>query len=158
MKKLFCILQVGLLTLLCCGCQMTYTLYEDSFVYITAGNDGGFSENSSVSSRADNQLKTYNVHLCGPVPETVVSVMFEVVAGNGLAEGVDYKVETQGGRVRFAPGVFDKLIQIRYFKHEVDESLDNTLTIRLTGADIPLTLGMPGPSHKNIQHIITKFN
>ena len=49
-------------------------------------------------------------------------------------------------------------IRIKWLAHPVDETKDNTLTIRLTGNSQNLQLGVPGPDGLQKQLVIEKKN
>jgi hypothetical protein len=48
-------------------------------------------------------------------------------------------------------------ITIRWINHSIEEGKDNTLTIRLLRNDKNITLGLPGPDHKQSSLKITKI-
>ena len=81
-----------------------------------------------------------------------------MIVGDGLQEDVDYKVVTQQNPLVFLPGIYDAPIRVRWLKHPVDPTKDNTLTIRLTGNSKGYNLGYPGPDHKQSEIRIEKRN
>ncbi|SJN49722.1 hypothetical protein FM120_23975 [Sphingobacterium faecium PCAi_F2.5] len=48
-------------------------------------------------------------------------------------------------------------ITIRWINHPIQEGKDNTLIIRLLSNDKDITIGMPGPDHKQSSLKITKI-
>ena len=89
---------------------------------------------------------------------TALVVNYEIVVGDGLQEGVDYELVTTGNQLTFEPGIYDMPIRIKWLAHPVDETKDNTLTIRLTGNSQSLHLGVPGPDGLQKQLVIEKKN
>ena len=87
-----------------------------------------------------------------------VEVSYEIIVGDGLVEDVDYKVVTTQNPLVFLPGIYDAPIRVRWLKHTVDPTKDNTLTIRLTSNSKGYTLGFPGPGHIQSQVTIEKRN
>ena len=100
----------------------------------------------------------YYIHLSSRRLDTPVSVTVSAIPGNGLQEGVDYEFISQGGTVTFYPGIYDMPFRIRWLANEIDETKDNTLTLRLESSDLEeLSLGMPGPDEVNRTLRITKY-
>ena len=98
----------------------------------------------------------YPIHFCTAKRSETVSVTVEVLPGDGLEEGVDYRVVTDP-KVKFAPGVYDKTFIIEWLPHSLDSSKDNSLTLRLTDcSDASVVLGMPGPGKNNSEITIRK--
>ncbi len=117
-------------------------------------------ESSSTMINAAGTLTgTYKVHLSTVKPENTIVVKWDVFPGDGMAEGVDYSIEMSGKELQFYSGVYDREIKIKWLKHAIDPAKDNTVTIRLTEcSDKGILLGMPGPSKKNKEIIITKYS
>ena len=114
---------------------------------------------STLVNAAGTLVGTYKVHLSTVKPENTIVVKWDVFPGSGMAEGVDYSIETSGKSLQFYPGVYDREIKIRWLKHAIDPTKDNTVTIRLIEcSDSEILLGMPGPSKKNKEIIITKYS
>ena len=124
--------------------------------------DGAFvafdtAKSSVVSIDAEGEFTgSYTLHYTGPKPSAPIVVNFVVTCGNGLAEGVDYKVATAGGKITFMPGIYEQVIKIDWLPHEIDESKDNTVTISLVSAD-GVTLGYPGPDKLMKDLVIRKY-
>lgn len=128
--------------------------YDHPFVYIDA--DGGASRivvNSDV-----NNVNTYNVYLSSRALSRNLEVSYEITVGDGLQAGRDFELITTGNTLTFLPGIYDMPIRIRWKPYPVDPSKNNTLTIRLTGADADITLGLPGPDGLQRQLVIEKKN
>lgn len=127
------------------------TLFDEAFVAFDT------AKSSVVSINATGEFTgSYTLHYTGPKPSASIVVNFVVTCGNGLAEGVDYKVATAGGKITFMPGIYEQVIKIDWLPHEIDESKDNTVTISLVSAD-GLTLGYPGPDKLMKDLVIRKY-
>lgn len=127
------------------------TLFDEAFVAFDT------AKSSVVSINAAGEFTgSYTLHYTGPKPSAPIVVNFVVTCGNGLAEGVDYKVATAGGKITFMPGIYEQVIKIDWLPHEIDESKDNTVTIRLVSAD-GVTLGYPGPDKLMKDLVIRKY-
>ena len=130
--------------------------FDEPFVRITTPNG---TANQVVSSSI-RTVGTYTAFLSGPAlaENDSVIVSYEIIVGDGLVEDVDYKVVTTQNPLVFLPGINDAPIRVRWLKHTVDPTKDNTLTIRLTSNSKGYTLGFPGPSHIQSQVTIEKRN
>ena len=127
------------------------TLFDEAFVAFDT------AKSSVVSINATGEFTgSYTLHYTGPKPSAPIVVNFVVTCGNGLAEGVDYKVATAGGKITFMPGFYEQVIKIDWLPHEIDESKDNTVTISLVSAD-GVTLGYPGPDKLMKDLVIRKY-
>lgn len=127
------------------------TLFDEAFVAFDT------AKSSVVSINATGEFTgSYTLHYTGPKPSAPIVVNFVVTCGNGLAEGVDYKVVTAGGKITFMPGIYEQVIKIDWLPHEIDESKDNTVTISLVSAD-GVTLGYPGPDKLMKDLVIRKY-
>lgn len=127
------------------------TLFDEAFVAFDT------AKSSVVSINATGEFTgSYTLHYTGPKPSAPIVVNFVVTCGNGLAEGVDYKVATAGGKITFMPGIYEQVIKIDWLPHEIDESKDNTVTISLVSAD-GVTLGYPGPDKLMKDLLIRKY-
>lgn len=127
------------------------TLFDEAFVAFDT------AKSSVVSINATGEFTgSYTLHYTGPKPSAPIVVNFVVTCGNGLAEGVDYKVATAGGKITFMPGIYEQVIKIDWLPHEIDESKDNTVTISLVSAD-GVTLGYPGPDKLMKDLVLRKY-
>lgn len=118
--------------------------------------DSSSSSTTSVDEEGD-FTGEYILHYSGPKPSEAIVVSFEVTCGDGLAEGTDYEVVTTGGKVTFLPGVYEQRVRIHWLSHDIDESLDNTVTVSLTDAG-SVTLGYPGPDKLGKSIVIRKYS
>ena len=113
--------------------------FDDSFIAFDS------AKSSAVSVDAEGEFTgSYTVRYTGPKPSAPITVTFAVTPGKGLAEGVDYTVETPGGKLTFMPGIYEQPIKIGWLPHGIDPDADNTVTVSLLSAD-GITLGYPGP-------------
>ena len=127
------------------------TLFDEAFVAFDT------AKSSVVSINATGEFTgSYTLHYTGPKPSAPIVVNFVVTCGNGLAEGVDYKLATAGGKITFMPGIYEQVIKIDWLPHEIDESKDNTVTISLVSAE-GVTLGYPGPDKLMKDLVIRKY-
>lgn len=127
------------------------TLFDEAFVAFDT------AKSSVVSINATGEFTgSYTLHYTGPKPSAPIVVNFVVTCGNGLSEGIDYKVATAGGKITFMPGIYEQVIKIDWLPHEIDESKDNTVTISLVSAN-GVTLGYPGPDKLMKDLVIRKY-
>lgn len=125
--------------------------------------DGAFvafdtAKSSVVSIDAEGEFTgSYTVHYTGPKPSAPIVVSFAVICGDGLSEGIDYKVATVGGKITFMPGIYEQTIKIDWLPHDIDDTKDNTVTISLLSAE-GVTLGYPGPDRLMKDLVIRKYN
>lgn len=124
--------------------------------------DGAFvafdtTKSSVVSIDAEGEFTgSYTLHYTGPKPSAPIVVSFAVTCGDGLSEGIDYKVATVGGKITFMPGIYEQTIKIDWLPHDIDETKDNTVTISLLSAE-GVTLGYPGPDRLMKDLVIRKY-
>lgn len=161
MKKF---LGIFMAALLCCGCDWHKDVYFDTpFAYIF-DNAGGSS--ATIDSRFGKGVESVLTELKVSISVSEerfsepVSIEYEVIVGNGLKEGIDYKIQpSTASPLTFSPGTYSLPIRIMWLKTETpDSSKDNTLTIKLSGSSVPdMELGYPGPSHKGQSYVFTKI-
>lgn len=139
------------------GChKVEYKIYDNPYVFIAENGDATYQETSRVSARKNNFVKQYNVYFSTKAVDYPVTVNYEIIVGAGIKEGLDFTLDTPGTSLTFEPGTYVMPIQITYLKNSVTSSNDNTITIKLTGADRKVTLGIPGVGGHNVSHTITK--
>ena len=89
--------------------------------------DGAFvafdtAKSSVVSIDAEGEFTgSYTLRYTGPKPSAPIVVSFAVTCGDGLSEGIDYKVATVGGKITFMPGIYEQTIKIDWLPHDIDE-------------------------------------
>lgn len=130
-------------------------VFDGAFVHVS--DERGFTS-SEVSWESNANLVTYYVNLVCPGDFGEVTVDYELVVGNGLEEGVDFKhIASTAGPLSFPSGVYRRPVRIEWLRHEIDPSRDNSVRIRLTGCDHPkVMLGKPGPDRLGREYMITK--
>ncbi len=144
-----------LLLLMFSSCDKDETVYMTE-PYVWLKSESGLS-NIVVKSDVKN-INTYSVVLSATQQKENLTVNYEILVGNGLQQGVDFEMVTEGNSLTLLPGIFDMPIRIRWLPHKVDPSKDNTLTIKLTGNSKNYCIGMPGPDHLNSSIRIEKQN
>lgn len=150
MKRILYIFTLLALTLSCRVHEMP--LYNTPFVYLMTENG---SDKATVGSDVDNVNVYYMVLSSASLSQNLV-VDYKVTAGDGLKEGVDFSMETKGSSITFLPGINKMPLRIKWMPHDLDENKDNTLRLTLTGANMSVNLGFPGPDALNKELIITK--
>lgn len=126
--------------------------YDIKFVHIMMNE----SSTTTVSSKAT-MVGTYNVYLSAPASNETVTVTYEIIVGDGLQEGKDYKILTTGNTLTFLPGIYDMPIRIQWYPNPVDPEKDNTIKIRLISNDKGYSTGLPGPDQNQSLFTITKI-
>lgn len=145
--KIPCFLAILALTVACNKIET----FDDAFVAFDT------AKSSVVSIDAEGEFTgSYTVHYTGPKPYAPIVVSFAVTCGDGLSEGIDYKVATVGGKITFMPGIYEQTIKIDWLPHDIDETKDNTVTISLLSAE-GVTLGYPGPDRLMKDLVIRKY-
>ncbi len=130
-----------LLALLLVACNKDeMTAYDNPFFYTHVQNA---SEVRVAANR--NETVDYKIYFSGKRQFEAITVDYQVVAGDGLIEGVDYEVVSTARSLTFNPGVIEMPIAIRWLPHAIDEAKDNSLTIQITGNSKNYTVGLPGP-------------
>lgn len=148
-KSLFPIL----LLILFSGCNKNeIEVFDHPFIHIMY--EGASS--ITVSSKAT-VLKEYNIYLSSKPLSQDLIVDYEVVVGDGLQEGVDFEMITQGNSLTFLPGIYEMPVRIKWLPNTLDPSKDNSLIIRITGNNLGFTIGLPGPDHNQTELVITKI-
>lgn len=140
-----------------CACNKM-KVYDRPCVYVVQEGDAAYSESSTVSAMSNNLVKTYNIVLSAEAMAETVNVVYDIVVGDGLKEGVDFELHRQPGNVTFLPGIHFQPVRITFKRSPVDETKDNSLTIRIVSTPEGTGIGMEGPSHRNSIHKILKIN
>lgn len=131
-------------------------MFKDFFVCIMDANG---ASSSSVPSYSNEFWVSYFVELHAETRSGDVVVNYEVIPGDGLKEGVDYKLASTEHTVIFPKNVYRMPLRIQYMRHTVDPTKENTLTIRLLSTNDPeVSVGYPGPSKKYSEYVVTKVN
>mgnify|MGYP007033759645 FL=1 len=81
------------------------------------------NESSSVTVSAKaNTIGTYNIYFSTPATGETVTLTYEVVAGDGLKEGVDFRLLQDENSITFLPGIYDMPVRIQWIAHPPDIS------------------------------------
>lgn len=140
------------------GChKLEYKVYDNPYVYIVYSGDGAMSEMSTIISMAITS-RNYDVCISSKTQEKPIVVKYQVIVGDGLAEGVDYELPVRSDTLTFNPGVFKRSITIDFKRHKVDKTKDNTITLKIVGSDPEMQIGLPGEKPSNTFHTIKKIN
>lgn len=129
-----------------------YKPYDHPFVNIHFNN----SDQARIRENR-NETVEYFVYLSAKLQYEPTIVNFEIIAGNGLSEGIDYEIVNAERSVTLLGGVFQAPISIRWKSNPINREKDNSLTIRLTSNNRNFTIGLPGPDKKQSSLKITKF-
>lgn len=157
---------IGILTaaILCCGCNWHEDVYFDTPFTFILDNSG--SSSTTIDSRFGKGVESILTELKVSVSVSEgrftepITVEYEVIPGDGLTEGVDYKIQpSTASPLTFSPGTYTLPVRVMWLKTESpDSSKDNTLTIKLSGSNLKeMELGYPGPGHKGQSFLFTKI-
>lgn len=152
MKRIAKISLFTVIAMLAVSCNINdMKLFTDYYIAF----DPGKSSTTYVNEAAE-FAGQYQIHFCTAKRDETVSVTVEAIPGDGLQEGVDYRLVT-APLVKFAPGVYDKTFIVEWLPHTLDPTKDNSLTLKLTDcSDANVVLGVPGPSSKDVSIRIVK--
>ena len=148
-------------TILCLAGILAFTscqdkldiVFTDYYTYIDDGNGGS----SLTMEKDDETVVTMFIHIVAPVQDDMVTVSYEVTPGNGLVEGVDYKLVSASKTIAFQPGIYKMPVRVQLLKSSsFDSSKDNTLTITVVDNSAGFNLGKPGPDAKLKSFVIKK--
>ncbi|MCI1786416.1 MAG: hypothetical protein LKI59_09840 [Bacteroidales bacterium] len=145
MKKILFLLAVSISAAFMVSCsENDPVVFDDAFVYIA---DESGASSSVMDWESQNYLSTYYVYLVIPAQNTDITVNYDLIAGDGLKEGVDYKlISSTSSPLAFLAGIYKMPIRIEWLKHGLDPSKDNTMQIVLTScSNTSVRLGKPGP-------------
>ena len=114
-----------------------------------------------VDPDANNLLTELTISICvsNTYNSEPIIVSYELIPGDGLKEGVDYKVQpSTKSPVTFKPGTYDMPVRLIWMKNAAyDPEKDNTLTVRLTESSISqMVLGSPGEANGRREFIFIK--
>ena len=140
--------------LLFSSCTPEEKLFDEPYVYVTDENNTTGSEIGKTAVT----VSTYWVYLSSEKLAQKEEVTYELVVGDGLQEGVDFKrVAATSSPLVFLPGIYELPVRIEWLNNpNLDPNKDNTLRIVLTGTSSNFTLGYPGPAHLYKEYTITK--
>ena len=145
---------------LLCGCERhTEVFFDTPFVRIEEANGGS---SMVVDHTLDNVLTEIRVLVSASKNyfSAPITVEYEVIIGNGLKEGTDFRIQaSHRSPLTFDPGTYSLPIRVIWSKSAAfDPSKDNTLTFRLVSASVPeMLLGVPGPDSKKKEFVFKQL-
>lgn len=144
---------LGLCSILLLSCNKEMqTPYDNPFFYIHV------NQASSINVQATrNETVDYKVYFSTKMQYDPITLNYEIIAGNGLVEGVDFEVVSSKTSVVFKPGYFEMPITIKWKANALDPTKDNSLTIQLLNNDKNITVGLPGPDKNQSKLTINKI-
>lgn len=123
------------------GCTPELEPLDSPFVYI---KDSNGASSMNVDADANNLTTSVYLFTCSRKIEEPFDVSFKVTVGDGLKEGVDFRIK-QGleGAITFQQGIIKMPIHVVWMKNpNFDPEKDNTLRIEITGCTHPdFTIG-----------------
>lgn len=136
-----------------CSCNK-FTMYDGPACFYF---DTDKSSTTSINELGEFEAEYY-VHYIGEYASQTNTVTFSVTPGDGLHEGLDYKVNTPDGKLSFLPGFTDLAIRIKWLPNSIDKTKDNSVTINLESVDNPdAVIGLPGPAQNNKSIKLIKY-
>ncbi len=152
MNKIIRLLYLSALLAILAGCNK-YVTFQDYYVAF----DTDISSATAINELGEFQ-GAYYVHYCGVLLTETFEVQYSVILGDGLKEGLDYEIVNGSGKLSFLPGIYNIPIRINWLSHEIDDSKDNTIVIRLEGcSNGDIQIGCPGPDRKGAELNIRKY-
>ncbi len=145
---------------LLCGCERhTEVFFDTPFVRIEDANGGS---SMVIDHTLDNVLTEIRVLVSASKNyfSTPIIVEYEVIVGNGLKEGTDFRIQaSHRSPLTFDPGTYSLPIRVIWSKSTTfDPSKDNTLIFRITQTSVPeMLLGVPGPDSKKKEFIFKQL-
>lgn len=166
MKKIYkYIIQLFVLPIIFLSCNKDENIVFDSpFISIEALNAA-----SAGPVNTDQEfVGEYMIYLNSPAQSQKIDVTYEIIVGNGLVNGRDYQILTEGTVQNFLPGIYDMPIRIKWLRtcerdadgniinDPLDDTKDTTLKIKLIKSNTDFTLGYPGPDQLKKEIVIKK--
>lgn len=152
---------ISLMTLLAlaCSCQKHEEVFFDTPFATMADDKGGSA--MIVDKDANNLMTEVRITLSVSSEkfQEPIQISYEMIAGDGLKEGVDYKIqESTRSPLTFKPGNYTQNIRLIWMKNaSFDPSKDGTLKFSLSGSSLDgMVLGAPGPAQYRSSYLFTK--
>lgn len=143
-----------------CGCERhTETFFDTPFVRI---EDANGASSMVVDHTLNNLLTEIRVVVSASKNYFTepLTVEYETIVGNGLQEGVDFRIQaSHRSPLTFSIGTYVLPIRVIWNKSAAfDPSKDNTLTFRITSTSMPdMLLGTPGPDGNKKEFIFKQL-
>ena len=134
------------------SCSKDEEPFDHPFIYIADAQGGS----SAVIDCDGTFVATYYVYMSTKKIAEDVTVNYELVVGDGLQEGVDFRQVSPGSSIVFPSGVYERPIRIEWLNHMIEAGKNNTVKIVLKSNSKNFTIGFPGPDHLNSEYTITK--
>ena len=128
-------------------------LYDNSFVHINYNNLSRVNVNSN---RKD--VVSYYIYLSSKPLEKDMLLDYSIIVGDGLKEGLDFKVLTTEFPLSFPIGIYRRPILIQWLDNTLDPTKDNTISIQLNSNNLGLNIGFPGKDSNQSELVIQKIN
>lgn len=128
-------------------------VYDEPFVHI---NFNTLSITNINSNRRD--IVSYYIYLSSKPLNKDMILDYAIIIGDGLTEGVDFKILTTENPLLFPSGIYQRPIQIQWLDNVLDPAKDNTITIRLEANNLDVNIGFPGPDANQSELILQKIN
>lgn len=152
MKKTILQILVVIITLTSCN-KDEIEVYNKPFVHINFNN---LSTANISSNRKD--IVSYYIYLSSKPLEQDMLLDYSIIIGDGLKEGVDFKILTTEYPLVFPIGIYRRPIQIQWLDNVLDPTKDNTLTIKLDTTNLNVNIGFPGPDANKSELKLQKIN
>ena len=150
------LLILGLTALLAASCAKEAAPFDNPFVYINDINGGS---SATIEKESNNLITELTVNLSSKKFDKDVTVSYTVTVGNGLTEGVDFKIQpSTKSPLTFSPGTYSMPVRIIWYASpSLDATKDNTVKFALEGcSDGRVGLGLPGKDKLHSKYIFTK--
>lgn len=166
MKKIYIyVIQLFLILIIFSSCNKDENIVFDTpFISLEPIN----SSSAGPINTDQEFVAEYMLYMNAAAQSRNVDVTYEIIVGEGLVEGRDYQLLTEGDKQTFLPGIYDLGIRIKWLRtcvrdeenkivsDALDASKDTTLKIRLVSNSAGFTLGYPGPDQKGKEIVIKK--
>ena len=152
MKKIILQILVVIITLTSCN-KEEITVFDEPFVHI---NFNDISIANINSNRKD--IVSYYIYLSSKPLDKDMLLDYSIIIGDGLKEGVDFKILTTEYPLVFPIGIYRRPIQIQWLDNNLDATKDNTLKIKLESNNLNINIGFPGPDANQSELILQKIN
>lgn len=158
MKKLILYVFAALSSAFATACSdHTDIIFDTPFISIA---DSSGASSATVAYDANNLLSelTVSVNASNNYFTDDITVEYSVAVGDGLTEGVDFKIQpTTLSPLTFTKGTYSLPVRVIWYKRQsLDASKDNTLTFTLTENSAGFRNGWPGPGSIKKQYIFTR--
>ncbi|MDO6737506.1 hypothetical protein [Wenyingzhuangia sp. 2_MG-2023] len=152
MKNKILIIGLAICTLISCG-KEEIKVYDNPFVHIN------FNNVSTVNINANRKdIASYYVYLSTTPLSKDLLLDYDIIVGDGLKDGEDFKILTTEFPLTFPTGIYKRPIQIQWLENTLDPTKDNTITIRLKSNNLGVHIGFPGEDANQSELVIHKVN